>query len=173
MCYRSPPTKQTNFPQILCVCACLCVCAAQIVKSNHSVHYYTPLHAPALSSLSAQHQDYTHLMHPYRQPRCVWGGGGGQLKIAPPWGRFFVSCNQFSPAAILRLLVQASLNAGQAYAQLSSACEAVRVRRPLYIFSPGQQRVKLCHHFGFCVCVFVCVTPKCFNQCSNCEVQHS
>ena len=89
------------------------------------------------------------------------------------------SCNQFSPVAFLCLLVQASLHAGLVYVQSSSLCEAVRVKRPMYIFSPGQRRVELCHHFGqphapkvhsapwhptgdcVCVCVCVCDTHFC------------
>ena len=57
-----------------------------------------------------------------------------QLPVAPPGGVF--SCNQFSPGAVFC----------QAYAQSSSCCEAVWVRRPMYIFSSGQRRVTLCHH---------------------------
>ena len=103
---------------------------------------------------------------------CVYAHANCQL---PHHGGVF-SCNQFSPAAVLCLLIQASPGAGQAYAQPSSGCEAVRVRRPMYTFSPGH--MELCHHFGqrqctkgaytgdllcyyphlyLCVCVCVCV----------------
>ena len=51
----------------------------------------------------------------------------------------------------------------------------------MYIFSSGQRRVKLCHYFGqphdtkgiWGLCASLgtlrCVTPKYFNQCSNCD----
>ena len=70
-----------------------------------------------------------------------------------PWHGGVFSSTQFSPVAVLCLLVQASLDAGQVYAQSSSDCEAVRVRQlvhisPVYIFPRGQRRMELCHHFG-------------------------